>query len=87
MTKKEPAYSVEILWQLYCHNYDSITTIEVSDLLWIPEQLASSTLRRMWGKQYLTRKIEYLKPHGRRYRYFITEKGCKLIEWLEKGVI
>lgn len=87
MTKKDPAHSVEILWQLYSQ-CDSITTKDVGNILWISDQHASNILRSMWGKKWLSRKIEYTKPHGRRYRYFITDKGVELIEWLEsKGVV
>lgn len=87
MTKKDLAYSVEILWQLY-YPYDSITTKDVHNIFWISDQHASNILRSMWGKKWLSRKIEYTKPHGRRYRYFITKKGVELIEWLEsKGVV
>ena len=87
MIKKEPAYSVEILWMLY-HPYDTITSKDVENELWISLPHASNLLRYMWRKGWLSRKLEYLKPHGRHYRYTMTEKGCNLIEWLDsRGVI
>ena len=87
MTKKEPAYSVQILRLLY-FTYDTIITKEVGDVLWISDAHASNLLRYMWGKGWISRKLEYLKPHGRRFRYTITDKGYNLIVWLEsQGVI
>ena len=37
----------------------------------------------MWKKGWLSREIEYTKPHGRRFRYRMTEKGGNLFLWLE----
>ena len=86
-TNKETTYSVYILGYLY-HRYNSFTTKDVSDIFRISYAHASNILRTMWGKGWLSRKLEYVKPHGRRYRYFMTEKVRNLIEWLEsKGVI
>jgi len=53
------------------------------DILDISLEHASNLLRTMWGKGWLSRKIEYIKLHGRCYRYYMSAKGRNLIEWLD----
>lgn len=85
-TKKEPSYSACVLWEL-CYHYETLTTNRVGNIFWLTDSHASNILREMWKKGWLSRKIEYTKPHGRRFRYRMTEKGGKLFLWLEnKGV-
>jgi DNA-binding MarR family transcriptional regulator len=84
-TKKEPSYSARVLWTLY--HYETLTTKEVVDIFRLTESHASNVLREMWKKGWLSRKIEYTKPHGRRFIYRMTEKGVNLFLWLgNKGV-
>ena len=69
------------MWYLY-YDYDTATTKDVDDLCYISESHASNLLREMWKKGWLSRKVEYVKPHGRRFRYHMTQKGLDLFLWL-----
>ena len=57
------------------------------DILNISKPHASNILREMWRKGWLSRRVEYIKPHGRRFKYRLTKKGGDLFLWLrDQGV-
>lgn len=45
---------------------------------------ASTILKETWAKGMLKRKKERKKKGGYRYRYSLSVKGEKIVEWLHK---
>lgn len=84
--EKKYSYAVYILQYLH-YELDTITSKDVQEFLRLSLSHSSNLLIRMWRKGWLKRDLEIVKPHGRRFKYRLTQKGTDLLLWLrEQGL-